>query len=1435
MMNLKSYALALMLLLTGSVTSQVIELQPLNYDKQTFAVCNINQDLNIDLVKFIGDKLYYQIGGSNMSFGNELLLAEFSGTVANNVIPIIKENDFDGDGDDDLVVFAGFPRRLVVYKNNSGQFEIVKNLTYSPSIWDELVLLDLDNDGDDDLVYTDGIKLYSVENTNGFFGNPVIRAQGGQSIRGLQLMDMDFDDVPDLQFVMSSYPSLFIQNCANSLTHLFDITTASASSNYTYQYTFHDLDNDQIRDTLLWNSIYQDLSFMNHSTNQMDEICSMTNYFKVIDLDLDGTNELIIQDGPYLKVLNIDCNSGQVQLEDSINVSLNPFNVIQYKDVNFDGILDVITNSQFDIQVVYRNSANEFDHIELLMSRSESNSYDLKKIDSDLNADLFLHSSTGGGILKGLGGASFENIDVLPQPRYNVATQLFIDIDNDADLDLISGCDYYYSSQFDSIFLVYQLNDGNGNYSSPTPISYWESGRALYARDVNSDGNMDFIYRFHQNNGTDFIKYYVNTGSGNFVGTNKILMSDFNAFDFQDVNSDGKLDVIVYKNDTYPGTNLYLKYHLFNGTAIGTTATQFAAFPDCIIDYYLHGIVSADLDNDGDIDYLVNGTKIQNNNSGTYTLINLPGLTYVSFTLFDLNGDGLKDIFYTLASGYAYSLNLGSLNFAPVVSGSNSIFDQITFRNQDLIYGNNSNNALLCSSSRGVLYKVQNFEVGDQPILLNDTISLCSGVQGTIQVQNASQLNDNQTWALFEDSCSSNFPVQTSVAGTFTVSSVSDKSYFIKAIGNGMSNGLCTEVLLDINSATNTFSVAINTVASDTVSLDVTNSLGTAWDYSFDQITWQTLIESNGQIIIPVTPNTSIDLSVRPSGSVGACSNWPAEVIQVTIPCNTVESYDTIQSCKYSTAFYGMESYSLNDTPMSFDQYRLTSYGCDSIIHLYIDTFPTIEAFDTIYTCMYQTYTLQDGSQYVAYNNTSHYLTVQDSNGCYGSLNTYVVVNQPYYNSVTEQVCLNSSYTFPDGTVFNNIISDTSHTSVLTNQYGCDSTIQTFLNTSVANYNDYLTICHIDDLVLSDGTIIPNPGSDFTATHTYTNTMGCDSAIVNYQVTVVGDSTTNLFYFCAPQDFALQNGTIITNLSSDSTFIYDIFLNPSYPACPSTITDSVIIDVTPFQVSDLFSIPDNGVCDGILKGMLNGSLSYDLSIDGGPVSNFTSGNFVMNDLCGGIHDLLITDYCSNQQTIQFVTGEFPNNASFVNSFTGIQEIDSLGTTVLDCDVLFDQIDSIYISETIIDVDSLVVTWVVNFTNNSNLEVTVTYPFVNPSNGVYLLQLNLFCPSKSINDYYSATQAVYYLNGVIMNTNNLGLNEYAENTGIYPNPTTGLVYLKSTAPVDEAWVYDAFGRACFHTENSANSFDLSLFDPGMYTILVSSNGKLDQYKVVVTKR
>ncbi|MBN2523729.1 MAG: T9SS type A sorting domain-containing protein, partial [Bacteroidales bacterium] len=84
----------------------------------------------------------------------------------------------------------------------------------------------------------------------------------------------------------------------------------------------------------------------------------------------------------------------------------------------------------------------------------------------------------------------------------------------------------------------------------------------------------------------------------------------------------------------------------------------------------------------------------------------------------------------------------------------------------------------------------------------------------------------------------------------------------------------------------------------------------------------------------------------------------------------------------------------------------------------------------------------------------SNLVTVE---GCDSVITTTVNVNPVYDLTENVSVCSGESYTFPDGTLQDNITSSISHTSNLVSVDGCDSTIVTYL-----------------DIVSVDNTIIQN-------------------------------------------------------------------------------------------------------------------------------------------------------------------------------------------------------------------------------------------------------------------------------------------------------------------------------------------------------------------------
>lgn len=72
-------------------------------------------------------------------------------------------------------------------------------------------------------------------------------------------------------------------------------------------------------------------------------------------------------------------------------------------------------------------------------------------------------------------------------------------------------------------------------------------------------------------------------------------------------------------------------------------------------------------------------------------------------------------------------------------------------------------------------------------------------------------------------------------------------------------------------------------------------------------------------------------------------------------------------------------------------------------------------------------------------------------------------------------------------------------------------------------------------------------------------------------------------------------------------------------------------------------------------------------------------------------------------------------------------------------------------------------------------------------------------------------------------------------GVYPNPTEGIIYLKSEDVVNAAIeIYDESGRLVFNEEQQSvqnSQLDLTAFARGVYTIKVSSSSSVQTIKII----
>jgi uncharacterized delta-60 repeat protein len=299
----------------------------------------------------------------------------------------------------------------------------------------------------------------------------------------------------------------------------------------------------------------------------------------------------------------------------------------------------------------------------------------------------------------------------------------------------------------------------------------------------------------------------------------------------------------------------------------------------------------------------------------------------------------------------------------------------------------------------------------------------------------------------------------------------------------------------------------------------------------------------------------------------------------------------------------------------------------------------------------------------------------------------------------------------------------------------------------------------------------------------FTNINGCDS-IVTLDLTILNPSSaTDLQTAC--DSLTWIDGNTYTSSTNTPTFT----LTNSF-GCDSIVTlDLTILPAIPTVVENMFSMPSDATdCVGEFAVDISGNTDFELIIDNGAQTATSSGYSLFTGLCAGVHDLQIVNFCGDTTEIPFVI-PVDSNYVFNNPFIDSLAQDSLGVTFENCDIYYAGIDTAYIDSIWATGNTVNVIWNIIDSNGSNLDTT-TYE-LNNGNGVYWLQLSVFCPTKSVEEYFSVTEAIYFEDG---NVSTAGMSEnYIDNFGLYPNPTTDLVTVEFEGANAHYTIYDAQGK------------------------------------------
>lgn len=586
---------------------------------QTFAIALADIDADGDLDIIAGE------GSSSTVWTNDGTGVFSDSTQAlGNGAWTVSVGDIDADGDLDIV-FGDFGGMQVFTNNGSGLFANT-NQALGTSDTVSVILADIDGDLDLDLIAGNtNAQPNTVWENDGFgvFTN-TLQTLGTEETSSIAMGDIDGDG--DLDMISGNGDSA--TNAANTVwanngSGVFTNTGQSLGNEKTYSVALGDIDADGDLDLLVGNygepdSVWTNANGVFTNTNQALGK-AYTRAIVVSDMDSDGDLDLVAGNSDRQPNV-IYQNNGSGIFTDATQPSAidGSASSLVLGDVDDDGDLDMVVTDAGDYTVIRFNDGNgHYTDVQQLPTYYTSSSV-LGDLDGDGDLDLVLgatedpiyntpqanvvYINDGNGTFTDSGQALGAEI------TYSVALG---DIDNDGDLDLITGND--------GANTVW-LNDGNATFtdSAQTLGTAWTFDIAL--GDIDGDNDIDII---SANNTSTQI--WLNNGSGQFTDALQVLTSGASVA-LGDVDGDLDLDVVIARS----GAN---RVWINNGGTF-TNSGQLLGTS------FSSSVELGDTDNDGDLDMVVGNQGVGGLNSIANQIWTNDGNGIFTDSLQALGGDG---------------------------------------------------------------------------------------------------------------------------------------------------------------------------------------------------------------------------------------------------------------------------------------------------------------------------------------------------------------------------------------------------------------------------------------------------------------------------------------------------------------------------------------------------------------------------------------------------------------------------------------------------------------------------------------------------------------------------------------------------------------------------------------------------------------------------
>ncbi len=608
--------------------------QEVNGAEAVFCV-DIDNDGDIDVLSasYYDDKIaWYENLDGYGSFGPQQVIASDV-----NGASFVFSTDLDGDGDNDVVSAAYHGDEITWYENvdGNGVFELHQVLSTSADGAESVFCADLDGDGDNDVLAACDLddKIVWFENTDGLgtFGTEQIISLDADGARSVFSADLNGDGDFDVLSALEDDSSIVWYSNSDGLgdfvfAELIYDDAIGANSVYS-----SDLDGDGDNDVLSASSDDNTIAWFENTDSfgnfgpisYLSSEISGVNFVYSDDLDGDGDNDVLASSNhPDFShgtdMINwFENTNGQGFFSEPKRLipEVDGASSVFCADLDGDGDEDIVSALSNDNKIVWYENVDglgTFNNQRIISDVAfGARCVFSTDIDGDGDFDVVAASYDADKI------AWYENMDglgnqwsqrVITYDAEGAKSVYCSDIDGDGDSDVLSA------SYLDHSIVWYENTDGLGDFGTGQLIDDLWGAMSVFSVDLDGDGDLDalaagnyleYVGPWWQEEYNSAVGWYENTdglgtfGPRNYINSNSLAGA--NAVYSADLDGDGDNDVIASYFPMFfmrlPELNGIWWYENQDG------AGDFGEGEQIDGGYWGgSGIVSSDIDNDGDND-----------------------------------------------------------------------------------------------------------------------------------------------------------------------------------------------------------------------------------------------------------------------------------------------------------------------------------------------------------------------------------------------------------------------------------------------------------------------------------------------------------------------------------------------------------------------------------------------------------------------------------------------------------------------------------------------------------------------------------------------------------------------------------------------------------------------------------------------------------------